>query len=80
MESLGESIIRMYSIAACAALEVSNQDTLSQDLESDPFLNFFLQRFTCTNVISCTSEHWTDYKQPLLSERNIVGTVVFFLT
>ena len=44
---LGHSIINMYSIGACAALEITNQDALSEDLENDPFLNSALQRFTC---------------------------------
>ena len=47
VKSLGKSIINMYSMGACAALAISNQDVLSEDLESDPFLNFALQRFTC---------------------------------
>ena len=34
-------------MGACAALRISNQDALSEDLESDPFLNSALQRFTC---------------------------------
>ena len=37
----------MYSMGACAALRISNQDALSEDLENDPFLNSVLQRFTC---------------------------------
>ena len=44
---LGHSIINMYSMGACAALGISNQDALSEDLENDPFLNSALQRFTC---------------------------------
>ena len=45
---LGKFIINMYSMGACAALEISNQDALSEkDLENDPFLNSALQRFTC---------------------------------
>ena len=44
---LGCSIINMYSMGACAALGISNQDALSEDLETDPFLNSALQRFTC---------------------------------
>ena len=44
---LGKSIIDMYSMGACAALGISNQDALSEDLENDPFLNSALQRFTC---------------------------------
>ena len=47
VKSLGHSIIDMYSIGACAALGISNQDALSEDLENDPFLNSALQRFTC---------------------------------
>ena len=34
-------------MGACAALGITNQDTLSEDLENDPFLNSALQRFTC---------------------------------
>ena len=37
----------MYSMGACAASGISNQDVLSEDLESDSFLNSALQRFTC---------------------------------
>ena len=44
---LGCSIINMYSMGACAALGISDQDALSEDLENDPFLNSALQRFTC---------------------------------
>ena len=44
---LGKSIINMYSMGACAALGISNQDALSEDLENDPFLNSALKRFTC---------------------------------
>ena len=47
VKSLGKSIINMYSMRSCAALGISNQDVLSEDLENDPFLNSALQRFTC---------------------------------
>ena len=47
VKSLGKSIINMYSMGACAALGISDQDALSEDLENDPFLNSALQRFTC---------------------------------
>ena len=47
VKSLGKSIINMYSIEACAALGISKQDTLSEDLENDHFLNSLLQRFSC---------------------------------
>ena len=47
VKSLGKSIINMYSMGACAALGISNQDALGEDLKNDPFLNSALQRFTC---------------------------------
>ena len=47
VKSLGRSIINMYSMGASAALGISDQDALSEDLENDPFLNSALQRFTC---------------------------------
>ena len=34
-------------MGACAALGITNQDTMSEDLENDPFLNSALQRSTC---------------------------------
>ena len=46
-KSLGKSIINLYSNLACSVLGVGNQQELSTDLESDPFLNTSLQRFTC---------------------------------
>ena len=46
-KSLRSGRVRMYSMGACATLGMSNQDALSKDLESDPFLNSNLQRFTC---------------------------------
>ena len=47
VKSLGKSIINMYSMGACSALGITNQEALSKDLENDPFLNSALQRFTC---------------------------------
>ena len=47
VRSLGRSIINMNSMRVCAALGISDQDALSEDLENDPFLNSALQRFTC---------------------------------
>ena len=46
-KSLGKSIMNLYSNVACSVLGVGNQQELSTDLESDPFLNTALQRFTC---------------------------------
>ena len=47
VKSLGKSIINMYSMGACSALGIRNQEALSEDLENYPFLNSALQRFTC---------------------------------
>ena len=47
VKSLGKSIINMYSMGACSALGITNQEALSEDLENDPFFNSALQRFTC---------------------------------
>ena len=78
VKSLGKSIINMYSMGACAALGITNQEALSKDLENDPFLTSALQRFTCKlyyrfgsflaplSVGIITSRHY-------LSERNNNG-------
>ena len=47
VKSLGCSVINMYSMRACSALGIRNQEALSEDLENDPFSNSALQRFTC---------------------------------
>ena len=52
MKSLGCSIINMYSMGACAALGISNQEALSKDLENDPFLNSALQDL----LVSCITD------------------------
>ena len=46
-KSLGKSVINLYSNIACSVLGVGNQQELSTDLESDPFLDTALQGFTC---------------------------------
>ena len=47
VKSLGKSSINMYSMGACSALGIRNQEALSEDLENNPFLNSAFQRFTC---------------------------------
>ena len=78
VKSLGKSVINRYSMGACLALGITNQEALSEDLENDPFLNSALQRFTCElyyrfgsflaplSVGIITSRHY-------LSERNKNG-------
>ena len=78
VKSLGKSIINMYSMGACAALRINNQEALSEDLQNDPFLNSALQRFTCElyyrfssflallSIGIITSRHY-------LSEHNKIG-------
>ena len=69
VKSLGKSIIEMYSMGAYAALGISNQIALSKDLESGPFLNSAVQRFTCelyNRFGSFLASLWTDYEQVLL--------------
>ena len=39
--------VNMYSMGACSALRIRNQEALSEDIENDPFLNSALQRFSC---------------------------------
>ena len=46
-KSVGKSVINLYSNIACSVLGIGNQQELSTDLESNPFLNTAIQRFTC---------------------------------
>ena len=69
VHSLGCSIINMYSMGACAALGISNQDALREDLGNDPFLKSALQRATRVvlqiRFILSSIKHWNNYKQTL---------------
>ena len=66
VKSLGRSIINMYSMGACTALEITNREALSEDLENNPFLNSALQRFTCELYYRFSSlKCWNNYKQTL---------------
>ena len=79
VKSLGRSIIRIHLMGAFAISGMSDRYALNEDLESDPFLNSALQRFTCKlyyrfdlflallNFGLITSRHY-------LSEQNVTGT------
>ena len=81
-KSLGKSIINLYSNIACSVLGVGNQQELSSDLESDPFLNTALQRFTCNlyyrfgallspiSVGIITGKHYAKTSITKLNDRN----------
>ena len=79
VKSLGKSIINMYSMGACSALGITNQDASSEDLENDPFLNSVLQRFTCVlyyrfgSFLAPLSVGIITSRHCLLSERNKNG-------
>ena len=85
-KSLGKSIISLYSNIACSVLGVGNQQELSTDLESDPFLNTALQRFTCdlyyhfgallapVSVGIITGKHYAKNSVTKLNDRSNNGT------
>ena len=50
--SLGCSIINMYSMGACSALGINNQEALSEDLENDPFLTLLFKGL----LVSCITD------------------------
>ena len=78
-KSLGKSVINLYSNVACS---VGNQQELSTDLESDPFFNTALQRFTCdlyyrfgallapVSVNIITGKHYTKNSITKLNDRS----------
>ena len=70
VKSLCKSIMNMYSMGACSAQGITNQEALSEDLENDPFLNSSLQRFTCKivlqiRIVLSSLEFWNNYEQTL---------------
>ena len=48
----------MHSMGACAALAISNQDALSEDLENDPFLNSAFFKDLLVNCITDSVCSW----------------------
>ena len=85
-KSFGKSVINLYSNVACSVLGVGNQQELSTDLESDPFLNTALQRFTCdlyyhfgallapVSVGIITGKHYAKNSITKLNDRSNSGT------
>ena len=85
-KSLGKSIINLYSNIACSVLGVGNQQELSTDLGSDPFLNTALQRFICdlyypfgsllapVSVGIITGKHYAKNSGTKLNDRSNSGT------
>ena len=85
-KSLGKSVINLYSNVACSVLGISNKQDLSDDLESDPFLNTALQRFTCdlycrfgallapVSVGIITGKHYAKNSVTKLNDRSNNGT------
>ena len=85
-KSLGKSAINLYPNIACSVLGVGNQQELSTDLESDPFLNTALQRFTCNlyyhfgallapvSVGIITGKHYAKNSITKLNDRSNNGT------
>ena len=84
--SLGKSVINLYSNIACSVLGIGNHQELSTDLESDPFLNTAMQRFTCNlyyrfgallapvSVGIVTGKHYTKNSITKLNDRSNKGT------
>ena len=85
-KSLGKSVINLYSNIACSLLGIGNQQELRTDLESDPFLNTAMQRFTCdlyyrfgaflapVSVNIITGKHYAKNSVTKLNDRSDNGT------
>ena len=85
-KSLGKSIINLYSNVACSVLSVGNQQELSTNLESNPFLNTALQRSPCdlyyrfgvllapVSVGMITGKHYAKNSITKLNHRSNNGT------
>ena len=85
-KSFGKSIINLYSNIACSVLDVRNQQELSTELESNPFLNTAMQRFTCdlyyrfgamlapVSVGIITGKHYAKNSITKLNDRSNNGT------
>ena len=83
---LGKSVINLYSNITCSVLGVGNQQELSTNLESDPFLNTALQRLTCNlyyrfgallapvSVGIITGKHYAKNSITKLNDRSNNGT------
>ena len=52
VKSLGKSIINMYSVGACSALGIRNQEALSEGLKNDAFLTLLFKDL----LVSCITD------------------------
>ena len=85
-KSLGKSIINLYSNIAYSVLGVGNKQELSTNLESDPFFDTALQKFTCdlyyhfgallapVGVGIITGKHYAKSSITKLNDRSNNGT------
>ena len=65
VKSLGKSIINMYSMGACSAPGIRNQEALREDLENNPFLNSALQSSVWFRFVLSSLKCWNNYEQTL---------------
>ena len=85
-KSWGKSIINLYSNIACSVLGIGKLQELSTDLESNPFFNTTMQRFTCSlyyhfgavlapvSVSIITGKHYSKNSITKLNDRLDKGT------
>ena len=87
-KSLAKNVRNLYLNKACSLLGVANQQELSADLESNPFLTTALQRFTCdlyyrfsillapVSVGIITGKHYAKNSGTKLNDRSVVYIAV----
>ena len=70
VKSLERLILNTYSMGACSALGITNQDALSEDLENDPFSKLccskvYLRTVLQIWIVLSSLKHWNNYEQTL---------------
>ena len=61
-KSLCKSVINLYSNVACSVLGIDNQQELSTDLESDPFLNIHMRFVLSLWCFTSSCKCWYNYR------------------